>query len=129
MLWPVVDHVAALAEGREIGVGVVRGVVITMGRRQHHPRPTDPTEDVSFCTDPDPAFPPIAPPTGIRVPPATIAQMVDHPPVWPPAALAATFRPPEPDYGRELRPVDRVEEAVLGPDRHADAGYAERDPL
>ncbi|MBW4980747.1 hypothetical protein KZZ05_20955 [Marinobacter adhaerens] len=35
-----------------------------------------------------------------------------------PAALAASLSAPEPDYGRELGPVDRVEEAVLGPDRH-----------
>jgi hypothetical protein len=33
MLWPVVDHMAPLAEGREVGVRVVRGVVIPVGRR------------------------------------------------------------------------------------------------
>jgi len=44
--------------------------------------------------------------------------MVDHLAMWASAALAAAFRPREPDHGRELRPVDRVEEAVLGPDRH-----------
>ena len=55
------------------------------------------------------------------LPPATIAEVVDHPPVGPPAALAAAFRPPEPDHGRELRPVDGVEEAMLGPDRHGAA--------
>ncbi len=31
-------------------------------------------------------------------------------------------RPVEPDHPGELRPVDRVEEAVLGPDRHGAGG-------
>ncbi len=39
-------------------------------------------------------------------------------PVRAPAALAAAPCPPEPDHGRELGPVDGVEEAVLAPDRH-----------
>ena len=34
-----------------------------------------------------------------------------------PATFAAAFRPPEPDHGRELRPINGIEEAVLGPDR------------
>ena len=75
MLWPVVDHVAVLAERREVGVHVVRGVVISLGCGQHHPGPTDPSEDVGFCSDPDPAAPAITPPTRICVPPAAIAEM------------------------------------------------------
>jgi hypothetical protein len=30
MLRPVVDHLASLAEGIEVGIGVVRGVVVPM---------------------------------------------------------------------------------------------------
>ncbi len=37
MLRPVVDHVASLAEGREVGVCIVRGVVIPVRRGQHQP--------------------------------------------------------------------------------------------
>jgi len=33
MLWSVMDYVAALAEGREVGVRVVGGVVVAMGSR------------------------------------------------------------------------------------------------
>ena len=121
MLRPVVDHVAALAEGREVGVRVVRGVVIPMGSSEDDPGSTGASEDVSPRSDPDPASPPIAPPTSLSVPPAAISKVVDHPPVWPPAPLAAASRPPEPDHGRELRPVDGVEEALLGPDRHKGA--------
>jgi hypothetical protein len=31
MLRPVMDYVAALAKGREVGIRVVRGIVISMG--------------------------------------------------------------------------------------------------
>lgn len=79
MLWPIVDHVAALAERREIGVRVVRGVVIPMDGSEDHPGPAGPPEDVGICRDPDPTPLSIAPPTGIRVPPAAVAEVVDHP--------------------------------------------------
>ena len=106
MFWPVVDRVAALAERREVGICVVRGVVIPTGRRQDDPGPTDSSQDVSFRSDPDPPAPAIAPPTGLGVPPAAVAEGIDHPFVWPPATLAAASCPAEPDDSRELRPVD-----------------------
>ena len=118
MLWPIVDHVAALAEGREVGICVVRGVVVPMGRRQDDPGPTGSSQDVSFRGYSDPPAPAIAPPTSLRVPPAAIPEVVDQLPVRTPTPFAAAPSPAEPDHGRELRPVDRVEEAVLGPDRH-----------
>ena len=118
MLGSIVDHVASLAKGREVGVRVVRGVVVLMSSGQHHLSPAGPSEDVSFYSDPDPPAPAVTPPASICVPPATVAEVVDCPPMRSPAALAAASRAPEPDYGRELRPVDGVEEAVLGPDRH-----------
>ena len=65
--------------------------------------------------------PSVSPPAGVRIPPPPVAEVVDHPPVWASAALAAALRPAEPDHGRELRPVDRVEDAVLGQDRHRGA--------
>jgi hypothetical protein len=46
MLRPVVDHVAPLAEGREVDVRVVRGVVISVGCGQNDPGLTDEAEDV-----------------------------------------------------------------------------------
>jgi hypothetical protein len=119
MLQPVVDHMAALAEGSEVGVSVVRGVVIAMGSGKNDPRSSSLTEDVDPCCDPDPSPPAVTPASDICVPPAAIAEVVDHPPVRPSAALTAASRSPEPDRDRELRPVDGVEEAVLGPDRHA----------
>ena len=53
MLWSVVDHVAPLAEGPEVGVCVVRGVVIPMGCGQNDPGPASVAEDVYLCRDPD----------------------------------------------------------------------------
>jgi hypothetical protein len=99
MLGSVVDHVASLAEGREVGVRVVRGVVIPMGGSQNDPGATGTAEDVSFRSDPDPAAPAIPPPAGIRVPPAAVTEVVDHPPVRSPAALTASLRPAEPNDG------------------------------
>ncbi len=77
-----------------------------MGSGQDHAGPARSPEDVGLYRDPDPPAPAITPSAGVRVPPAAIAKVVDHPPVRAPAALTAAFRPPEPDHGRELRPVD-----------------------
>jgi hypothetical protein len=44
MLGAIMVHVAALTEGREVRVGVVAGVVIAVGGRQHDPCCTDSVE-------------------------------------------------------------------------------------
>lgn len=46
MLWPIVDHMAALAEGREVGTGVVRGVMIPVGRGEDDTGAAGVPEDV-----------------------------------------------------------------------------------
>ena len=66
---------------------------------QHDPRLAGPSEDVSFRSDSDPPAPSIPPPAGVSIPPATIAEVLDHPPVRPPAALAAASCTPKPDHG------------------------------
>src|ERR1700709_47008 len=81
MLRPVVDHVAPLAEGREVAVRIVGRVVVSMGRGQNDTSPANTAEDIGPRRDPDPASPPITPPASLSVPPATIAEVVDHPPV------------------------------------------------
>lgn len=81
ILRPGLDHVAALAEGREAGVGVVRGVVIAVCDGQIRPGPA--VEDVGFCRDPEPAAPVHRATGRLQRPtsdhPATIAEGVDHP--------------------------------------------------
>ncbi len=79
MLRPVVDHVAPLAEGREVDVGVVRGVVIPMGCGQHHPGRAHEDEHIHRPSlQSDPPAPPVSPPAGVGVPPAAIAEVVDY---------------------------------------------------
>jgi len=128
MLWPVVDHVTALAEGCEVSVRIVGGVVIPVCSCQHDMGAAGAAEDVGTQPDSDPAPPPVAPATSLSVPLAPIAEVIDHLPVRTPAALAAALRPAKADRHRQLAPVDRVEEAVLWPDRHdvvrSPTGYA-----
>lgn len=76
MLWRVVKHVAALAEGCEVGVPVVGGTVVPVGGRQHHPRgPHGPEYVVSSNCQAH--YPPcaIAPKGRLSVPPAAVAEM------------------------------------------------------
>lgn len=119
MLRPVVVHVTPLAERREVGVRVVGGIVVAVSGGQNHSRGPNRTEHV-VAIDREADDPPsaIAPGTGLRVPPAAVAEMPDSFSVRPPAALTAAPSAPKADYRRELRPVDGIEEAVLAPDRH-----------
>ena len=119
MLGPVVDHVAALTEGGEVGVRVIAGVVVAMGGSQHDPGRTNAGEHI---IDPqgwtgDPSSP-VTPRPGVSVPPAAIAEVVDDPSMGALAGFAAALGPAEADRDRELRPVDRIEKAMLGADRH-----------
>ena len=118
MLRAVVVDVAALAESHEVTVEVVGGVVIAVCRGQHDPRRTDDAEILDGWEALQRTALPIAPGANAGVPPAPITEMVDGLPVRPAAALTSTACPPEADRGRELRPIDRVEEAVLPADRH-----------
>ncbi len=119
MLRPVVDHVAPLADGHEIGVAIVSGVVVAMARSQDHPRRPHGAEHI-IAIDREAHNPPrpIAPGSGLSVPPAAVAEMPDGFPMRTPAALTAAPGASEADHRRELRPIDGVEEAVLAPDRH-----------
>jgi hypothetical protein len=97
MLRPVVDHVTALAEGCEVGVGIVGGGVIPVGGGEDDVGPAGTAEDIGTGPDPDPAPPAIAPAAGLSIPPAAIAEVIDLLPVWPSAALAPTLCPAEAD--------------------------------
>ena len=118
MLRTVVDQMASLAEGREVGVGVVGRVVISVSGGKDDFGSAGAAQDVGTRPDPDPPPPTIAPATRLSVPPAAIAEVIDHLTVRSPTALAPALRAAEADRHRQLAPVDRVEEAVLGPDRH-----------
>ena len=90
-----------------------------MGRGQHDFRHPDPSHEIIEARRAGYRLPLlVALGAQLTVPPAAIRETVDLLPVWPPTPLAAATSPPKADHGRELRPVDGVEEAVLGPDRH-----------
>jgi hypothetical protein len=119
MLGPIVVHVAALAEGREVLSGVVGGVVIAVSGSQNHACGPHPSEDIiGPDREADEAPRSVTPRAFLSIPPTPIAKMEDPLPVRTGANLAPPLRPLEADHGRELRPIDRVEEAVLAPDRH-----------
>ena len=119
MLVAVVQHVAALAEGHQIGVLVVGRVVVTVGRRQHHLRDPDPGEQILVAQPlPKSAALAVTPSRNFGIPPPAIPEVEDPLQVRTCAFFAPALRPSEADHGGELRPVDGVEEAVLRPDRH-----------
>lgn len=119
MLWPVVDHVAALAEGQEVGVRLIGGVVVAMSSGQDHPGRSRSSEHV-IRSEREAGHPArtIAPRAGPRVLPAAVAGIRDGLPVRTPAALTAATSATEADHRRQLRPIDGVEEAMHPPDRH-----------
>lgn len=109
---------AALAEGYEIALEVVGGVVIAVSRSQYDPRRTDEAEILDGRKAAQRTALLIAPGADAGIPPAPITEMVYRLPMRPTAALAGATCSPKTDRGRELRLVDGVEEAVLRTDRH-----------
>ena len=119
MLGPIVDHMAALAERGEVRSRIVAGVVVAMRGRQHHPCAAHVPKHI-VGTDGNAHNPgtSVAPGADLIIPLATIPEMEYDPPVRALASFATTASAPKADHRRELRPVDGVEEAMLGPDRH-----------
>ncbi len=58
------------------------------------------------------------PPHSVLVPPSSVAEVDHHAPVRLAAPLAPAGGAEEPDRQGQLAPVDRVEPAVVPPDRH-----------
>ena len=106
VLRAIVIDMAALAEGHEIAVEVVGGVVIAVSRSQYDPRRTDEAEILDGREAAQRTALPIAPGADAGIPPAPITEMVYRLPMRPTAALAGATCSPKADRGRELRPVD-----------------------
>ena len=83
MLGAVMVHVAALAEGREVRVGVVSRVVIAVRCRQHDLRRTNNIKILDRRQGLERSALPIAPSTDAGVPPVPVAEMVDGLPMRP----------------------------------------------
>jgi hypothetical protein len=115
----VVQHVAPLTQCREVRRRVVAGIVIQMCAGQHDPR--HPHLRQRDAQRRDPAALRRSPASPFAVPPAPVAQMRHPLQMRTATALAATARAVEPDRRGQLRPVDRIEPAVFGTDRHDDS--------
>ena len=91
MLRRVMQHVAPLADGHQVRVGVVCGVVIPVRRREYNPRGPHGSEHI---VSPDGEArdlpPPIAPGSRLSIPPPAVAKMQT---VWPCGRRQASQRP------------------------------------
>ena len=118
MVPPIVVEVTFLAKALEVAGSIVAGVVVEMGGRQNRFGRSDAVKERGRLGASQHPPSPAAPRPRFRVPPSPIAE-VDHPAAMrAPALLTPPFRPAKPDGGGDLRPVNRVEPAILSADRH-----------
>ena len=123
MLWPIMEHVTPLTERPDVAVpaSTVGRVVIEMCSRQHGLR--RPERRIRGRRG-DLAASAVPPGLFRLIPPATITQMLHGLAMRPATDLAAALGAHEPDPVADLRPVDRVQVAQLGPDRHSGSQVA-----
>lgn len=116
----IVKDMAALAERLEIAGRAIARIMVEMRAGEYHlgdPHRTklDPGSDRDA-----PAA--IAPPAArLAIPPAPIAEMRDTAQMGPPALFTARAGAVKTHGRRQLLPVNRIEPAVFGADRHADS--------
>ena len=136
----VMQHVASLAKRGEVAGHVLAEIVVEMGVGQHHMRDGQ-LRIGSEAREPwlagldhlkrgqPPHAPPltIAPASALLVPPPAIAQVGDPLAVWPAAALAATLSAIKANDCGKLAPVEGIEPAVYGSDRHGGTCAARDD--
>ena len=129
----IVEHVATLAQCREIAWHIVPRIVIKMRACKHRIGCTDRGHIEPSLTLPpnrDASATIRAPMPGIGIPPSPIAEMRDEAQMRSPATLAARPGTIETDRVRQLLPINWVEPAVLGADRHHDSmsqyGYGQK---
>lgn len=119
MLGRIVEHVTSLTQRGQVRRRVVARIMVEMRAGEHDKgRPHARERDALAHPDPPTATAPPAP--RLRVPPSPVTQMRDIRAVRPPAPLAARSGAAETDCIGQLRPVDRIQPAVLGTDRHPD---------
>ena len=120
MFGRVVAHVAALAERGEVARQIVPRIMVEVRACQDDIGGPDRGEFEAIADRH--ASPAVGPPaSGSRIPPAPVAEMRDEPKMRPRAAFTSRTGPVEPDRIGQLLPVERIEPAVLGADRHDDS--------
>src|SRR5689334_18041292 len=115
MFRPIVQHMASLAQCLDVAMAppAVGRIVVKMGCRQHDLGRSD-QSTVGKGRYGDLAAATVAPGIARLVPPPAVTEMPHGLAMRPPARLAPTLGPHEPDPAADLRPVDRVEVAQLG---------------
>ena len=121
MLRPVMLEMAALAPRREIRIAVAARVMLAMTGRQDRYRQPGCRQDRNAGLAAQKPATAGALGARLRIVPGSAVDADDHMPVRTPAGLAAPAGAAEADHRRELRPVDRIEMAVFGADRHGTA--------
>ena len=119
MLRSIVEHMTALTERGQIRRCAIPRIVIEMrtgeddiGGLHDRQRETGDGDRLSTIGAPAPRF---------NVPPASVAEMSDPRQMRSAALFTSRACTIEAYRARQLRPVDRIEPAVLGADRHGDS--------
>ena len=119
MLWPVMQHVAALTEGAQVGQPVVGRIAVEMRRRQH-----DACSSQACCLHeigPPGQFAAAIPPgRRRRVEPAPVRQAADESKVGPVTPLAPAAGTLEADAAAQRAPVRRIKRSEFATDGHDD---------
>ena len=131
MFGSIVPHVAPLAQRREVAGPVVAGIVVQVRGGEHDMRRRQwgrgrdpgqcrlPARHVRWrgeASHPPPA--PVAPAGGRLIPPDAVPQVQHAATMGSAAMLAAATGALEADERRQFAPIDRVEPAMFGRDRH-----------
>jgi hypothetical protein len=113
------DDMATLAERLEVAPVIIARVMIKMRSRQKYARQQGGAAQLLRTWPHAQQAPAIVPPsTGLLAPPAPIAEVLYGFAMRPAALLAATFGTVKANNIGQLRPVDRVKEAMLAADGH-----------
>jgi hypothetical protein len=119
MLWPVMQHVAALTEGAQVGQPVVGRIAVEMRCRQH-----DACGSQACCLHqigPPGQFAAAIPPRRRRrVEPAPVRQAADESKVGPVTPLAPSAGTLEANAAAQRVPVWRIQGSELATDGHVD---------
>jgi hypothetical protein len=118
MLGRIVDHVAALAQRRQVARPVVAGIMVEMRARDIDAGRPDDRDQIRLARVRPPPLS-IAPMPAIAIPPASVAEMHHPTTVRAPTMFAPTLGTAEADYLRQLGPIDRIEPTMFRHDRHS----------